>query len=345
MHPERFPFAMSLVLVHAACCSLFAAILYFTQPQLFPSLTCAATKITVDRQLLLRGVLPIAFFFSVQLVLSNMAYLHLSVAFLQMMKESNLVMVYALSLVFALETWSWRHGYVLIFIIFATVITIHGEVNFDLHGFIVQGTGQVFECTKIVLQAALLTAAGKKMDALTYVLMVMPMCFLLLGSSVVCIHFFTPDEYSHHIPLPQTHHLVTWAPHLAGNACLAFALNVIIALFIKSSSAVAFIMAGIVKDAMIVSAGSAFFHEHISIIQVVGFSMQLVGIMTWGLMKTYPDAFQNGILIGFQVLATGRTEYTKGAAESLSHSPCDIKGYNTMEDANDGNPLQKNAKV
>jgi len=324
MHPGRFPFAMSLVLGHSLACTVFAAILYFVKPDLFPSLTNAATRITVDRQLMLRGVLPIAFFFSVQLVLSNMAYLHLSVAFLQMMKESNLVLVFGLSLFFGLEVFNWRSIGILAFVIFATAITIHGEMHFDLHGFIVQGTGQVFECTKIVLQAVLLTAAGKKMDALSYVLLVMPMCFMLLGTSVTFIHFFTPDEYSHHIPLPEMHHFVTWAPHLVGNACVAFALNVIIALFIKNSSAVAFILAGIVKDCMIVSAGAMFFNEYISIIQVVGFGMQLFGILIWSMTKIYPEEFANGIVPGFQALAL--------KANGVDKLQIQAKGYSTMED-------------
>merc|ERR1740129_488103 len=105
------------------------------------------------------------------------------------------------------------------------------------------------------------------------------MCFLFLGSSIGVIHFLAPEEYSHLIPLPAWHDIVTWGPTLAASACLAFVLNVVVAFFIKNSSAVAFILAGIVKDATIVSFGAVFFHEYISILQVFGFACQLFGIL------------------------------------------------------------------
>ena len=43
-------------------------------------------KVTMTRDLYLRGVCPIAALFSVALVFSNYAYLHLSVALIQMLK-------------------------------------------------------------------------------------------------------------------------------------------------------------------------------------------------------------------------------------------------------------------
>merc|ERR1719506_2709633 len=127
------------------------------RPSLFPSLTCPERRVIIDRHIIFRGALPIALLFSTQLVLSNTAYLHSSVAFLQMMKESNLVMVYLLSLLFALEQYRFRSIMILLFICGATSMTIVGELHFSWTGFAVQGIRQVFECGKIVLQSVLLS--------------------------------------------------------------------------------------------------------------------------------------------------------------------------------------------
>merc|ERR1719247_2270595 len=108
MNHDRFPFAICLVFIHAAFCSLCAGVLYLVKPSLFPSLSDPARKVPIDSSLILRGALPIAILFSAQLVLTNTAYLHSSVAFLQMMKEANLVLVYVLSLMASLEKFSWR---------------------------------------------------------------------------------------------------------------------------------------------------------------------------------------------------------------------------------------------
>lgn len=294
INEDRFPYAISLVLIHAIFCSACTAVLYLIKPSLFPALTDPAKKVNVDWDLMTRGALPIAVFFSAQLVLSNTAYLHSSVAFLQMMKEANLVLVYTFSLIAALERFSWRSVSILAFVIFATTLTIHGEVNFSWTGFVIQATGQLFECCKIVLQAMLLSSAGRKLDPLTYVMVVMPLCAVLLAGGICVLNYF-PHE---HFLTPQWHHLVQWWPHLLANACVAFALNVVIAFFIKHASAVAFILAGIVKDAMIVATAAVVLREVVTAIQTFGFLLQLGGILLWSMIKTFPDRFEAGVFAG-----------------------------------------------
>jgi hypothetical protein len=294
MTEDRFPYAICLVLLHAIFCSTFAFFLYLVKPSLFPSLTDPAKKVTVDADLIFRGAMPIAIFFSAQLVLSNTAYLHSSVAFLQMMKEANLVLVYTFSLIAALEKFSWRSIGILVFVILATTLTIHGEVNFSMTGFIIQGSGQVFESLKIVLQAMLLSNAGRKLDALTYVMLVMPLCAVCLGAGIGLLTIF-PHE---HFLIPEMHHLVQWWPHLLANSCIAFMLNVVVALFIKYSTAVAFILAGIVKDAMIVATSALVLKEVITVIQGIGFALQLCAILVWSMIKTFPERFEAGIMVG-----------------------------------------------
>lgn len=310
IHEDRFPYAICLVLLHAIFCSACTGILYLVKPSLFPSLTDPAQQVKVDADLILRGALPIAVLFSAQLVLSNTAYLHSSVAFLQMMKESNLVLVYTFSLVAALEKFSWRSIGILAFVIFATTLTIHGEVNFSWTGFTIQATSQLFESSKIVLQAMLLSSAGRKLDALTYVMLVMPLCAVILTGGIFMLNAF-PHA---HFLTPDWKHLEQWWPHLLANACIAFLLNIIIAFFIKAASAVAFILAGIVKDAMIVATSAFVLREVVTRIQAFGFGMQLMAIFTWSMVKTFPDRFEEGLLAGFGSFIYG-VEPVKGKAQ------------------------------
>mmetsp|Transcript_33860 Transcript_33860/g.97367 ORF Transcript_33860/g.97367 Transcript_33860/m.97367 type:complete len:403 (+) Transcript_33860:70-1278(+) len=293
--PGRFPYSVPLVFIHALFSSTLASALLLCCPSLFPSLTDPVKRINVDRSVVLGGALPIAILFSGQLVLSNTAYLHSSVAFIQMMKEANLALVYTLSLVAALERFNWRNAWILVCIIMATSLTIHGELNFSWTGFSLQGTSQLFESSKIVLQAMLLSSHGKKLDAMTYVLLVMPLCAVVLGVALLVLIFVWPNE---HLAMPAGHELAAWAPHLFLNACVAFTLNVVIALFMKMSSAVAFILAGICKDAMIVTSGVFLFREVISGMQAIGFSLQLLLILVYTLGKTFPDKFEQGVIPG-----------------------------------------------
>lgn len=310
IHPDRFPSAISLVLIHACFCSVFAFFLYLVRPSLFPSLSDPERKVTIDADLIFKGALPIALLFSAQLVLSNTAYLHSSVAFLQMMKEGNLVLVYLFSLIACMEKFSYRSVCILAFITFATSLTIHGEMNFSWTGFVIQGSGQLFECGKIVLQAMLLTSAGRKLDALTYVMIVMPLCAVFLALGICALMVFPHENFL----VPSMAQIMVWKWHLLANACVAFCLNVVIALFIKHSSAVAFVLAGIVKDAMIVTTSVFFMREVVSVLQFVGFGLQLFGILVWSLIKSFPNRFEAGVITGFRSFVVGE-DMIKGKVE------------------------------
>jgi len=301
---ERFPFAVPLVLMHTAFCSAASAALYVLRPSLFPSLTDPDRRVVVDRSLMCKGAIPIGFFFAGQLVLSNTAYLHSSVSFLQMLKEANLAIVYLLSLAFALEKFNWWSARMLLLVAVFTGMTIHGELNFSITGFAIQGLSQCFECLKIVLQAMLLSSAGRKLDALTYVMLVMPICFMVLLALLGALHLIGPGQDI--LRTPHREDLAAWWPHLAANTLLAFTLNVVIALFVKQSSAIAFLLAGIVKDAMIVISAAVFLRETITPLQAVGFALQLGTITVYSLVKTFPDHFEQGVLLGLGAMLCGR---------------------------------------
>jgi len=110
------------------------------------------------------------------------------------------------------------------------------------------------------------------------------------------------------LKMPTWADVATWWPLLLANASVAFALNVTIAIFMKRVSAVGFILAGIVKDAVIVMAGAAFMGESLSHLQMLGFGFQLIFIWTWSLMKLYPKQFEGGIIEGVSLLTTCEEE-------------------------------------
>mmetsp|Transcript_144271 Transcript_144271/g.402095 ORF Transcript_144271/g.402095 Transcript_144271/m.402095 type:complete len:397 (+) Transcript_144271:91-1281(+) len=332
IHPGRFPFAVPLVILHMAVSLALSAFLRVVKPSLFPSLTDPAARVRVDARLFARGLLPIAGFFVAQLVLSNTAYLHSSVAFLQMMKESNLVLVYLASLAAALEHFRCRNLGLLCAIAFATTLTVKGEVHFSATGFALQGTSQVFESLKIVLQGVLLSAGGVKLDALTYVLLMTPGCLFFL----VCLLVYLYVQPVEMMAVPTWSDIVKWWPLLMANACLAYALNISSALFIKHSSPVAFILAGIVKDAAIVLSGVFFLHEAISRLQACGFALQLSLILVWTTMKTFPDQFEEGVIPGLLAMVSAKKDTKDNHRVSMGENGNSEKEgqYDMLEEGN-----------
>jgi len=289
MSPGRFPFALPLVLVHSVTCVVCAGALYVARPSLFPSLTDPDLKVEISRDMLLKGALPIAVTMCGSLVLSNLAYIWSSVAFLQMMKESNVVLVYLLALAASLETFSWQSARILSLLVVATIITVEGEVRFSWMGFLLQGAAQACECVKVTLQALLLSGSKKKLDPLTYVLVVMPLCVCVLaftlGILLVC-------GGGSHVTVPSREDLVRNWQLLVCNGLLAFSLNLVVAAFLKHTSPVAVILVGIIKDAAIVFFNIVFLGEAVSAIQTIGFILQLLLVGLWSAMKTFPGAFE-----------------------------------------------------
>ena len=130
---------------------------------------------------------PIAVCCAVSFVLSNAAYIYVSVALLQILKEINVVLVYTLSLVVGLAVFNWRMALILFIIAAFTAGAAQGDVSFVWIGVGLQMISQLFEVGKIVLMNYYLSnsagaAAAKKLDPLTLLLVITPFAFVMLAS-------------------------------------------------------------------------------------------------------------------------------------------------------------------
>lgn len=296
MQAGRFPYAAVLVLLHMGFCSVLAFILRRAAPGLFPSLTDPDKRVEVDSKFMLRGALPIGVTFTVSLVCANLAYAHLSVAFLQMLKETNIVLVYVFSLLAAVEVFSWRQVQVIMFAVFAASLTIRGEMHFSWKGFLIQMTSQLCECLRIVMQSVLLS--GQKLDPMSYVLIVSPICFVLLGGFLGVLMLLPAGVAVGSLALPSSTVLWQYAPLLLGSCCIAFALNVCIAVLIKYTSAVSYIFCGVLKDIVAVLVGMVVLKESVSGLQRLSFVLQISAVVMWSMLKTYPALFRDKGLVG-----------------------------------------------
>jgi hypothetical protein len=304
MHKDRFPYPVPLVAIHTTSSTLFVGLFWLLHrgcssdpgSGFFSALPQALAESTIRSK-----VAVLACLFAVQLVLSNAAYLFSGVVFIQMMKEGNIPLVYLFSVIAALEVVHWQRIRVLIVIVFATLLTIKGELDFKWLGFMVQGTGQVFETVRIVLQAMMLNGKGLNLDVLTYMLLVMPACtgilisFLVLNSTLMEVTA---------VSLPSSATVLEWWPVLLLNAIVAVGLNFTTALVVKHASAVGLVLSGLLKDSAIIMVGAHVLKEPISSMQVLGFIVQLSGIFTYSMIKLYPGKFGDGVYFGFKRLIT-----------------------------------------
>ncbi|CAD7939009.1 unnamed protein product [Amoebophrya sp. A120] len=273
-----FPFATALTCWHMFCCTLFAWTMFALQPDCFPTMKTLRQQADAHqtRQSLL-FVVPIAVCFSSSVVFSNVAYKYASIAFLQMMKELNVGIIYCFSLLAGIETVQWRLILVLTGLVGASYFSITGEADFVLLGFLVQGACQLLECTRVVATSKVLSTLSlgfTRIDAMSFMLVMSPVSVLYL-SVVLWIRWdpLTQERFAENFSL------------LAGNGLVAVLLNMIIVLTMTAFSPLTMIVAGVVKDVVIVSAGVLLFHEVISAQQCCGFTLQVCCVACYSYLR------------------------------------------------------------
>lgn len=299
LQKDRFPFPLHLVLLQAAVGTGAASFLYVVKPSLFPSLTGTSRVVTIDIGFITKKCVPIAILFAGELVFGNAALGVIDLTFMQFMKEGNVVLVYALSLIVALESFSWQKLSVLLCIFLSTVLCVRGQADFSFVGFAHQGASQLCSGMRVVLVALLLSGA-RKLDPLSYVLVMMPCCLVFLGI-LLTAHPFLNDMGLGATPHWKDFALFAWP--IAASAAVAFILNILMASLIQVASVVSFLVINVAKDIMIVLLGSVFLHEVVSPSQRIAFTLQVLGIFVWSMMKAFPQEFDDGVFRGFATLS------------------------------------------
>jgi hypothetical protein len=176
MDPRRFPFAPTLTALHQLGTFILALLLWLAWPSLFPTanniFASVHEKGNCDLKALLSSWLPYTptgALFAVALVTSNQAYGYASVAFLQMMKEGFVLIVYVMSAAVGLEVLRCRSLVVLFFVTICAATAVYGEVHFSWRGFWLQLTAGFCESAKIVIFSWLMRGKAKA-DSLSVVL-------------------------------------------------------------------------------------------------------------------------------------------------------------------------------
>jgi len=274
MHESRFPYSMQLSSMHMAFSLFYCSLFYLVKPSSFPGMKSTEGK----RTELLRWFVPIGLAFAVSLYASNTAYKYSNVAFLQFMKEGNVIISFLISCAAGLQVMNRVKLAIVFWIVACSALCVTNEVQFVLFGFVIQLVSQVAECCRVVLGELVLGGSGLKLDPMTYTMFAAPTCLAVLMVG----NIFTWEAQI----VPRAVEL--WYL-LLPNASLAFVLNVTVAMIIKEASAVGFILTGVVKDIVLVTVSAMAFGEEVAPLQALGFILILGGIMFWSLIKVAPE--------------------------------------------------------
>ncbi|GAA5847293.1 hypothetical protein JCM9279_000225 [Rhodotorula babjevae] len=222
-----------------------------------------------------KNIVPIGALFSASLIFSNLAYLTLSVSFIQMLKAFTAVAVLGMSVMMGLDTWDKRKAVTVIGISAGVALASYGELRFVFSGFLFQCFGILFEATRLVAIQKLLQ--GLRMDPLVSLYYYAPVCAVFNGLLVLPFEGWAPFEQILDKVGPIT---------LFVNCNVALLLNVSVVFLIGCASSLVLTLSGVLKDILLVTGSVVLFGTPVTMIQLVGYSIALGGLFVF---KTKPE--------------------------------------------------------
>ncbi|CAK0842068.1 unnamed protein product [Prorocentrum cordatum] len=305
---QHLPNPATLTAWHMAVSSVLVRVLPFVTPASFALFRADAPL--VDARTLLMKLGPISMLFALSLAMSNRTYMHCSVAFIQMMKSSHSVITYMMSVALAMQSFSWCRFQAVCAVWFGVLLAVTGELEFSIIGFACQCTSSVAECGRVVLIEMLINRKGMRMDPLTALSYYAPLCFFLLVPFAASTEM--PDDMS-----------AWWRRFeenvgfigICLNGMLAFSLNISVVLLLQKTSAVTYILCGVMKDILII-VGSVFFRgTTISLQQVIGYTVAVASVQVFNQVGKNPDIFdERGIIGGLRCILGWKVAAASGGA-------------------------------
>ena len=147
----EFPFPMVLTTWHMFFATVMTQIMARTSNWL-----PGVKEKKVDFEVLRNQILPVALCYCVSLILSNKAYIYLSVSYIQMLKAFTPVATLIFSFFLGLEKTSCMELYIVLVISVGVAMASAGETFFSWVGFTCQALGILAESSRLVLVNLLL---------------------------------------------------------------------------------------------------------------------------------------------------------------------------------------------
>ena len=263
-----FKYPIALTMWHMVFCTAVSTVLVRG--------TGTTKRLHMPRKEYVNRVVPIGALYAASLWLSNSAYLHLSVSFIQMTKALMPGLVYACGVAFGTEKLARVTTLNMLIIAVGVAIAAYGEIDFVWIGVIEQLSALVFEAMRLMLVQVLITKQGYGMNPIQSLYYVSPACAACL---VLPFAFVELPEILNDVGL------VIDYPMLLLNALTAFALNLAVFLLIGKTSALTMNIAGVIKDWMLIFASQHLFGNVVSFLNYVGYVIAFLSVGMYNFNK------------------------------------------------------------
>jgi drug/metabolite transporter (DMT)-like permease len=224
-----------------------------------------------------KNVLPIGLFQGVTLALGNMAYFHLTLSFLQIMKALSPAVLFFILYITGLDKWHTKVALAVLIIIGGTLMASLGEMNFTWIGFALILGAEVFEAFKNAAMQFLL--ANKKFSMWAGMYYISPASLVFLSIAAAIFEFKDMAE-------KDAWGMMADAPHMfIAAGFLGFVVNFCSLGVIKHIGSLTLKVLAQLRSIIIITFGVIFYHDVVEPIQIVGYSVALVGFAGYNYAK------------------------------------------------------------
>lgn len=221
-------------------------------------------------------VIPISAFFASSLWFGNTAYLHISVAFIQMLKALMPVATFFMAVVCGTDKLRCDVFLNMLLVSVGVVISSYGEIHFNVVGTLYQVTGIVAESLRLVLTQVLLQKKGLTLNPITSLYYIAPCSFVFLF-----VPWYLLEKPEMQVSQIQFNFWIFFS-----NALCALALNFSIFLVIGRTGAVTIRVAGVLKDWILIALSTVIFPEStITSLNITGYAIALCGVVMYNYIK------------------------------------------------------------
>ncbi|XP_006463391.1 hypothetical protein AGABI2DRAFT_194227 [Agaricus bisporus var. bisporus H97] len=258
----QFKYPVFLVTWHLTFAAIGTRVLQRTT-----NLLDGVKDVHMSKEMFLKSILPIGLLFSGSLILSNTAYLYLSVSYIQMLKAFTPVAILLIQWTFRLQEPNKKLAVIVFMISSGVALASQGELRFNLIGFLTQAAAVAFEASRLVMIQVLLH--NLKMDPLVSLHYYAPVCAAI---NLLILPF--TEGLAPFYALPKI-----GAAIMFSNASVAFLLNVAAVFLVGAGSGLVLTLAGVFKDILLITGSVLLFGSSITPLQVFGYSLALIGLV------------------------------------------------------------------
>ncbi|KAJ4869788.1 putative sugar phosphate/phosphate translocator [Raphanus sativus] len=264
----NFPLPITLTMIHMG----FSGFVAFLLIRVFK--VVAPVKMTFE--IYATCVVPISAFFASSLWFGNTAYLHISVAFIQMLKALMPVATFIMAVICGTDKPRCDVFSNMLLVSVGVVISSYGEIHFNIVGTVYQVTGIFAEALRLVLTQVLLQKKGLTLNPINSLYYIAPCSFVFLA-----FPWYVLEKPTMEVSQIQFNFWIFFS-----NALCALALNFSIFLVIGRTGAVTIRVAGVLKDWILIALSTVIFPEStITGLNIIGYAIALCGVVMYNYIK------------------------------------------------------------